>query len=109
MKKILLGAIVLFSCVSTYADILIPPQRKEKLVEQYEKGLANCPADKPIYNGQKCYSCDELSSFTISPFMKCTEICPNRYVKYECMTRCILKNPPNDKYIYTTCEGWALK
>lgn len=109
MKRLFLGILILFFFVPAWADLLLPQQQKERMKKVYEEGLAKCPADKPLYNGEKCYSCDELKSITVSSVMKCSEICPNRFVRYECMPRCILKNPPNENYTYVECEGWILK
>ena len=109
MKKIILSLLVLFFATTAVADILLSPDEEARAKRQYEKGLARCPKDKPLYNGEKCYSCDELQSVLIAGYMKCSEICPNRHSRYECMPRCILNNPPDNSYTYAECQGWVKK
>lgn len=109
MQKTILTLLVLFLTNSVTADILLPKHEEDRLKRQYEQGLARCPKDKPLYDGEKCHSCDELINVNIAGFMKCSEICPNRRSAYECGSACILKNPPSNKYTHINCHGWIEK
>lgn len=91
------------------ADVLLSPSEEVQSRKKYEKGLSKCPKDKPLYDGENCYSCDEPKSLHGGRGMKCSEICPNRYSRYECGPSCILKNPPTENYAYVQCQGWIKK
>ena len=65
-----------------------------------------CPKNKPLFNGEKCFSCDE--PMTIVGITNC-EVCPNRESWYECGPSCILKNSPGPEYMYVQCDGWIKK
>lgn len=109
MKGITLSLSILCFVSFAAADIVLPPAEKERAMRQYEQGLARCPKDKPLYDGEKCHSCDELENINKASFMKCEEICPNRRGTYECGSACVLKNPPSSDYTHVQCQGWIEK
>ena len=107
MKKIILAFLVFELSLPVMADILLSPTEEAQLKQEYEEGQLKCPKDKPLYDGTNCYSCDEPKNL-VGKYLagECEKLCPNRYKRYECGTRCILKNPPDKNYNYIRCQGW---
>ena len=68
---------------------------------------SKCPVDKPLFDGKKCYSCDDPK--TLNFIKNCSKLCPNRREEYECGPSCILKNSPGKDYTYISCKGWIKK
>ena len=110
MKKMILCLLMVFGTIPAMADILLSPGEEARARREYERGLARCPKDKPLYDGEKCYSCDELKTLVGRGIVEnCERVCPNRHVWYECGPSCILKNQPSSDYTYVQCEGWIKK
>ena len=92
-----------------WADVL-PVKLYDKT--EYESHRLQCPSDKPLYSfiSQKCYSCDDFSSFDlVDEVEQCEEICPNRNrlkTQTSGRVKCFLKDAPSSDYILTTDLNW---
>ncbi|MBP5352967.1 MAG: hypothetical protein J6Y91_04300 [Alphaproteobacteria bacterium] len=110
MKKILICFLMLTIAAPAFADLLLPREQEEemKIKFEQEREKAQCPPDKPLYLGT-CYSCDDPRALPNNKYGSCSETCPNRIVRYECMPKCILKEAPGEGYVYRQCVGWEKK
>lgn len=109
MKKFILCALLIGLSYPAFADILLP-SRQQELYKKAEQKQQKCPPNKPLVDFKgNCYSCNIAQDFLLEDGMKCSEVCPNRYVDETCGFFCVLKNPPSDAYVHIPCKGWILK
>ena len=91
MNRLIVAILALFLATPVWADILLSPQEEAAAKQHMEQGQKNCPADKPLFDGEECHSCDEQNIIWTGRYGRCSEICPNRKGTYLCGAACILK------------------
>ncbi len=73
----------------------------------------NCPSNKPLFDGENCYSCDEQKTIIV----KNCNVCPNRSYEKDCpliprppyISPCKLNQPVQKENVYIKCYGWVPK
>ena len=108
INEFIMSILILSSVTPVWADIMLSPEQESRLQQEYEAGRQKCPKDKPLFDGEECFSCDEPMTIAGNKYINC-DVCPNRESKYECGPSGILKDAPEPGYKYVRCEGWVKK
>ena len=85
VNKLFALAFVLVVSSPVLADVLNPGETLENLIQEVKENARKCPPDKPLFDGDNCFSCDEPKNVfsRYAKYIDC-EVCPNRKIIYEC-------------------------